>query len=153
MANSCTNRPLDEIIAEFKGVKDGLLPALHAIDAEYRAIPEEALVKLSQALSIPISQVYGVASFYAKFAVGQRGKNIIRFCESAPCHIAGAADLIAAIEKYLGIKIGETTADGKFTLEYTECVGMCQSAPVFTINEQPYINVTIKEIPEILSRF
>ncbi len=153
MTNNYTNRPIDQIIAEFKDVKGGLLPALHAIDDEYRAIPQEALVKLSQVLNIPVAQVYGVATFYAKFAVGQRGRNIIRFCESAPCHIAGAAKLIADMEDQLGIKVGETTLDGKFTLEFCQCVGMCQSAPVFTINQQPYYNVLTDEIPEILARF
>jgi len=150
---SPAKRSVDEIIARFQGVKGGLLPALHGIDAEYRAIPEQALVKLAQAFDIPVSQVYGAATFYAKFAVGKRGRNIIRFCESAPCHIAGAAELIAAMEKHLGVKIGETTGDGKFTLELTQCVGACHSAPVFTINEQPYFDVTADMIPDILARF
>ena len=153
MVDSYTKESIDQIIAEFKDVKSGLLPALHAIDEKYKVIPEEALVKLSQGLNIPVSQIYGVATFYAKFAVDQRGKNVIRFCESAPCHIAGAAELVAAFEKQLGIKAGETTLDGKFTLEFCQCIGMCQDAPVFTINQQPYFNVSIEEIPEILARF
>jgi NADH-quinone oxidoreductase subunit E len=149
------NLPDETIIAPFKGVRGGLLPALQAIDAEYHTLPEETLIKLSETLNIPVAQVFGVATFYAKFTVDPRGRgqNIIRFCKSAPCHIAGAAKMIAALEQHLGIKTGETTPDGKFTLELTECIGRCQSAPVFTINEQPYFAADAAAIPEILAGF
>ena len=74
-------------------------------------------------------------------------------CESAPCHVAGADAVIAALEKELGIKMGETTADGKFALELTECVGQCQATPVITINSKPYENVSIDKIPAILAEY
>lgn len=147
------NEAIKGIIAKFQGINGGLIPALQSIDAEYRSIPEEAIVNLSQMLEIPVSKVFGVATFYAKFKIGQRGKNIIRFCQSAPCHISGAAEVIAALEKELGIKVGETTKDQKFTLEKTECVGWCNCGPIFTINEQPYFNITAEKIPEILAQF
>jgi NADH-quinone oxidoreductase subunit E len=147
------NKGIREIIARFQGVNGGLIPALQSIDAEYRAIPEEAIVDLSKMLEIPVSKVFGVATFYAKFRIGKRGKNIIRFCKSAPCHISGAAEVIAALEKELDIKVGETTEDRKFTLEMTECVGWCNCGPIFTINEQPYFNITAEKIPEILAQF
>lgn len=156
MCDCCSahnKKSIEEIVAQFKGVKGGLIPALHAIDAEYRAIPEEALVVISKELNIPVAEVFGVASFYAKFEVGERGANVIRICESAPCHIAGAADVVTALENALGIKAGETTADGKFTLELTECVGMCNGAPVVTINERPFVDITAAKIPEILAQF
>jgi len=74
-------------------------------------------------------------------------------CESAPCHVAGADEVIKAIEKYLGIKTGETTADGKYTLELTECIGQCQATPVITVNSEPIFNVSPEKIPEILSAY
>lgn len=156
MCNCCSahnKKSIDEIIAQFKDQKGGLIPALHAIDAEYRAIPETALVKLSKAFNVPVSNVFGVATFYAKFKIGERGANVVRICKSAPCHIAGAAEVVAALEKELGIKAGETTADGHFTLELTECVGMCNGAPVITINERPFFEITAAKIPEILAQF
>ena len=155
MCNCCSahqKKSIDEIIAQFKETEGGLIPALHAIDAEYRAIPEKALVKLAKAFNIPVAKVYGVATFYAKFKIGERGANVIRICKSAPCHIAGAAEVVTALEQHLGIKAGETTADGKFTLELTECVGMCNGAPVITINEKPYFEVTAAKISEILAQ-
>ena len=82
-----------------------------------------------------------MASFYSYSPPG-RGQNIIRICESAPCHVAGANEVIAALEQELGIRVGETTSDGKFALEVAECVGQCQDTPVITVNGQPFGNVS-----------
>ncbi len=144
---------LDAIISQYRDVEGGLIEALHAIDNEYRCIPESALSKLAEAFDVPVAKVYGVATFYAKFKVGERGSNLIRVCESAPCHNAGAALVLAAIESNLGIKAGETTADGRFTLELTECVGCCNESPTITINEVPYTKLTPEKVPELLSKF
>jgi NADH-quinone oxidoreductase subunit E len=85
--------------------------------------------------------------------VGPRGKYIIRICESAPCHVAGADKVVAALENELGIKMGDTTADGRFTLEFTECVGQCQATPVITINSKPYSDVNAQDIGSILNEY
>jgi NADH-quinone oxidoreductase subunit E len=85
--------------------------------------------------------------------VGKRGKNVIRICESAPCHVAGAAEVIAALEKELGIKMGETTLDGKFTLELCECVGQCQATPVITVNSKPYGDMTPEKVSGVLAEY
>ena len=83
----------------------------------------------------------------------KRGKYILRICESAPCHVAGADEVLKAMENYLGIKVGETTEDGLFTLELCECIGQCQATPVITVNSEPIFNVTPEKIPEILSAY
>ena len=83
----------------------------------------------------------------------KRGKYIIRICESAPCHVAGADEVLKTLEAHLGIKVGETTSDGKFTLELTECVGQCQATPVVTINSEPIFGVKPEMVPEILAKF
>jgi NADH-quinone oxidoreductase subunit E len=85
------------------------------------------------------------------FSVKPRGKNVIRICESAPCHVAGAAEVVAALEKELGISMGGSTADGLFTLEFTECVGQCQGTPVITINGKPFVDVSPAKISGILA--
>lgn len=133
-------------------VSGGLIEAYHAIQREYNYIPEEAITEAARVFSIPVAEAYGVATFYSYFKIGKRGRYVIRLCESSPCHIAGAAEVVAALEKELGIKMGETTPDGKFTLEFTECVGQCQSTPVITINSQPVRDVTADKIPGILSQ-
>lgn len=140
-----------DIIADCKDKKGGIIEAYHALQKEFNYIPPEALEEAARIFGVPASQAYGVATFYSYLSVGKRGKYIIRMCESAPCHVAGADEVIKAIQNYLGIKVGETTADGKFTIELTECVGQCQATPVITINSQPIFNVTPQKVPEILA--
>ncbi|NPV26931.1 MAG: NADH-quinone oxidoreductase subunit NuoE [Firmicutes bacterium] len=144
---------ISAIIANYKEVPGGLIEAFHAIQKEYSYIPEEALKEAAKAFNLPLSKVYGVATFYSYLSVKNRGKNIIRVCASAPCHIKGAAEVVAAVEKELGIKLGETTADGKFALEATECVGACQMTPVITINGKPFGDLTPEKVPAVLAQF
>lgn len=142
-----------EIIMPYKDREGGLIEALHALNREFNYIPEEALKEAARIFKIPESKAYGVATFYAHFSVKKRGTYIIRMCESAPCHVAGADRVLKALEDYLGIKAGETTPDGKFTLELCECIGQCQATPVITINEDIEFNVSPEKIPEILKKY
>lgn len=142
-----------EIISAYKDVPGGIIEAYHAVQREYSYIPEDAVVFAAQVFDMPKAKAYGVATFYSYLKVGPRGKNVIRICESAPCHIAGADKVVAALEKELGIKMGETTADGKFTLEFTECVGQCQATPVITINSKPYGDVSADKVAAILAEY
>lgn len=141
-----------EIIAGYKDMPGGIIEAYHAIQKVYNYIPEEAVAEAAQAFDMPKADAWGVATFYSYFQVGERGRYVIRICESAPCHIAGAEQVVAALEKQLGIKMGETTADGKFTLEFAECVGQCQATPVITINCKPYGDVTPDKVGDILAQ-
>lgn len=142
-----------EIISAYQNLPGGIIEAYHAIQKEYSYIPEDAIAAAAEAFDMPKAKAYGVATFYSYLKVGKRGKNVIRICESAPCHVAGAAQVVAALEEELGIKMGETTADGKFTLEFTECVGQCQATPVITINSKPYGDVTADKLPGILAEY
>ncbi|MGI6712094.1 MAG: NAD(P)H-dependent oxidoreductase subunit E [Bacillota bacterium] len=142
-----------DIIIGLKDVPGGLIEAYHAIQREYNYIPEEAVEEAAKVFGVPFSKAYGVATFYSYFKVGKRGKNIIRICESAPCHIAGAAEVISALERKLGIKMGETTSDGKFTLELAECVGQCQETPVITVNGKPFTGMTPEKVSEVLALY
>ncbi len=138
------------IIGSCKDKPGGIIEAYHALQREYNYIPEDAIGVAAQTFGLSPAQAYGVATFYSYFKIGPRGRYIIRICESAPCHVAGAAEVVAALESELGIKMGETTADGKFTLEFAECVGQCQSTPVITINSTPHLGVSAQGIPGIL---
>jgi len=142
-----------DIIAGCKETKGGIIEAYHALQSEFNYISREALVEVAHAFGISEAQAYGVATFYSYLSVEKRGKYIIRMCESAPCHVAGADELLKAIESLLGIKVGETTPDGKFTLELTECVGQCQATPVITVNSEPVFNVTAKILPQVLAAY
>lgn len=142
-----------KIIASFAGVPGGMIEAFHAIQDEYAYLPEEAIIEAAKVFAVPTADAYGVATFYSLFSVKARGKNIIRICESAPCHIAGAAEVVAALESELSISMGNSTADGRFALEFTECVGQCQATPVITINSKPYLDVTPAKVANILAEF
>lgn len=142
-----------EIISAYKDLPGGIIEAYHAIQKQYSYIPEEAVVAAAQAFGKSKAEAWGVATFYSYLKVGKRGKNVIRICESAPCHVAGADKVVTALEKELGIKMGETTPDSKFTLEFTECVGQCQATPVITINSKPYGDVTAEKVAGILAAY
>ena len=142
-----------DIIDDCKSTKGGIIEAFHALQKEFNYIPQEALTEAARVFGLSEAQAYGVATFYSYLSVEQRGKYIIRMCESAPCHVAGADEVIKAMEDYLGIKVGETTADGKFTLELCECIGQCQATPVISVNSKPIFNVTAQQIPEILGQY
>lgn len=139
-----------EIISRYKDLPGGIIQAYHAIQKEINYLPEEVINTAADVFNVPVKDAYGVATFYSYFSIKPRGKYVIRICESAPCHIAGAGEVIAALETTLGIKVGETTKDGKFTLELAECVGQCQETPVITINGEPYGGMTAEKIPGVL---
>lgn len=142
-----------EVIAKYAQIPGGIIEAYHAMEKEMSYLPEEAIVEAASVFNIPVAEAYGVATFYSMFSVEARGKNVIRLCESAPCHVAGAAEVVAALERELGIKMGQTTDDGCFALEFTECVGQCQATPVITINSKPYLDVTPAQIPAIIAEY
>jgi NADH-quinone oxidoreductase subunit E len=142
-----------EIIAKYADIPGGMIEAFHAIQEEYSYLPEEAIIEAASVFSVPTAEAYGVATFYSYFSVKARGKNVIRICESAPCHIAGAAEVVAALERELGISMGNSTADGRFALEFAECVGQCQATPVITINCKPYFDVTPAKVADILAEY
>lgn len=142
-----------KIIDSYKDLPGGLIEAFHAIQKQYSYLPEDAILETAKVFNVPAVEAYGVASFYSMFSTEPRGKNVIRICESAPCHISGAAEVLAELERILGIKAGESTADGLFTLELTECVGQCQATPVITINAKAYLDVNSAKIANIIEEY
>jgi NADH-quinone oxidoreductase subunit E len=141
----------ESLLSGLEGIPGGVIQAFHAIQKEEGYLTEEALLTAAKVFGIPVKEAYEVATFYSYFSTKPRGKNIIRVCESAPCHVAGINEVVAALERELEIKMGETTPDGKFTLETTECVGQCQGTPVITVNGKPHVNVSASSIKSILN--
>ena len=105
-------------------------------------IPREVAIVISRVTGIPEAQLYSFISFYAMISPHPRGKYVIRMCESAPCHVTGAVAVMESITKTLGIEPGETSEDGRFTLEYCQCLGVCESSPAVLINDTVYKNLT-----------
>ncbi|MGM0369892.1 MAG: NADH-quinone oxidoreductase subunit NuoE [Bacillota bacterium] len=115
-----------------------LLERLHEIQDTYGYIAESEIDKLAQQLDLPRSKIYGTIRFYSMFYTEPTGKYMIRICDSLSCHLNQSADIVKAVENYLGITAGETTADQKFTLEVVECLGHCGAGPVMMVNDQVY---------------
>jgi len=145
---------IKEIIHKYGNKRENLLQILHDIQNQslQNYISEENIKTLSEKMKIPVSDIKGTASFYTMYSFVPRGKYIIRVCESPPCYLLGAQTVFKAIETKLGIKEGETTKDGLFTLEGTSCLGICGVAPAMMINDEAYGNLNEKKINEILEQ-
>ena len=132
-------RALDDLIEErFAGDKENLIMILQAINNEYNFLPRPALHYVSTKLDVPLSQIYGIATFYSMFSLEPRGKNIITICLGTACHVRGGERIKERLESQLGIPAGDTTEDMRFTLETVRCIGCCSLGPVVTINEKVY---------------
>ncbi|THB71425.1 MAG: NADH-quinone oxidoreductase subunit NuoE [Desulfobulbaceae bacterium] len=127
---------LQEILAPYKGKSDALIPVLQEVQAELGYLPEEAMMAIAKTTGVPESHVYGVATFYAQFYFTRRGKNQTKVCTGTACHVKGAARVIEAFERELGIDCGCTSEDFEHTLETVACVGSCALAPVVVVNEE-----------------
>lgn len=125
-----------EIVSTVKG-KDGvLIQVFEDLQEEFGYLPGEALEVVSKELGISLAEVYGVASFYARFYFSPRGKNIVRVCTGTACHVRGAGRILTKLEDGLELKSGETSPDLKYTLETVSCVGCCALAPVVVVNDK-----------------
>jgi len=143
-----------EIVKKYGNNRENLLQILHDVQNQsiQNYISEENISLLSKEMNIPVSDIKGTASFYTMFSFIPRGKYVIRVCESPPCHLLGAQTIFKAIETKLGIKEGETTKDGLFTLEGTSCLGICGVAPAIMINKEAYGNLDEEKIGKILGQ-
>jgi NADH:ubiquinone oxidoreductase subunit E len=132
------------------GKRERLLGLLEARQRKSGYISEETIDELAGTLGVPVSEVYGIATFYAFLSTKPQGTHVIRICKSLPCHIKDAPMIIESVEKAIGIRPGETTPDGKFSFELTNCIGACDQAPAMLINDKVYGNLTSGKISEIL---
>ena len=133
--------------------REELIPVLSEINKKLGYIPTHAMVAVSKAMQLPIGEVYAVASFYKMLRIQPRGKNLVLFCESAPCHVMGGRALYEKLVTELGINPGETSADGKWTLLTTSCIGACSDGPVIVINDKIYGDFGLDELPGILAEY
>jgi len=127
-----------------------LLVQLKKAQSEFGCVPEKFLTKLARSLNISISEAYGVATFYSFLSTRALGRNVIRVCKSLPCYLKHSRMIIQCVEDELGIKPGETTPDGRFSLELTNCIGACDKAPAILINHDIHTSLTTKKLPQIL---
>ena len=144
---------LRKVIAEHKGQPGATMPVLQAAQEIFGYLPEEVQIIVAEGLEIPLSEVYGVASFYAQFTLNPKGKYQISVCLGTACYVKGAAAILNAVEQKLGIVPGSITADGKFSLDACRCVGACGLAPVMMINNDVYGRLTPDQVGPILDMY
>lgn len=142
-----------EIVEKHGRERDNLLPILIDINSKYGYVSNDAMVELSNLTNIPIGEIHGVVSFYSFLSIKKRGKYIIRLCKTISCDMAGKDKIERVLEKELGIKFGETSSNGKFTLEHTNCIGMCDNPPAMLINEDVYGGLTPEMVVEIIDTY
>jgi len=131
-----------EAVKKYGANRESLMPILQYMHKKEHYISKEVMQEIATALDISSADVYGTASFYSFLDLKERGKNIIRICKTISCDLKGKDDIIAAIEDKLKIKLGETTADKKFTFLPTNCLGWCHKAPAMLINDKAYTELT-----------
>lgn len=141
-----------QIIKKHKSDKSSMIAVLQDIQEAFNYLPKEALKTASRMMKVPMSRVYEAATFYTAFSLKPRGKHIVKVCKGTACHVRGAAILQDRFETTLGIKPGETTKDGKFSLETVNCVGACALGPVVVINTDYHGQVTISKVDKIIKK-
>ncbi|RLB76664.1 MAG: NADH-quinone oxidoreductase subunit NuoE [Deltaproteobacteria bacterium] len=144
---------LKEIIKDYEGKRQALLPCLHYIQKKHGYINEKVMSFLAKELGIPRVDIYGVVSFYSMFSLQPQGKYVIRVCASLSCYLKGSNNILNTLKEVLGIDAGETTPDGKFTIEEVSCLGLCDKAPAMMINNKDYINLTSDKVKNIIESY
>ncbi len=142
---------LSKVVENALQSKDALLPCLRLVQKHQNYISDEAVSYLARKLSLSRAYIYGVASFYGMLSREKQGENIIRVCNSLSCNISGSETLLQLLERELGIKAGETTPDGKITLEKVACLGLCDKAPVMLVNDKIYGALDEAKAKEIIN--
>jgi NADH-quinone oxidoreductase subunit E len=144
--------PTEEILGRYPGEPRVLISVLQDLQLHYRYLPREALERVSDALRVPLANIYGVATFYKAFSLTPKGEKELRVCTGTACHIRGAPLILSELTKRLGINPGQTTEDLAFSLEAVNCVGACALAPVVLVNEVAHGNVSVTGVRRLIRK-
>ena len=144
---------LQTFIDEHKDMDGPLMPVMQYAQDVFGYLPMDVQQFISEGLDLPMTKVYGVATFYSQFVLEKQGENIVSLCLGTACYVKGAQQVLDKLEDALGIKEGETTKDSKFTLLGTRCLGCCGLAPVMMIGDDVYGQLTPDQIPGILAKY
>ncbi len=144
---------VDEIIEKWENRKDFLIEILQDIQDEYRYLPMDVLIKVSDILEVPLNHIYEVATFYKTFSLEPKGKYCVNVCLGTACHVQGAMLLLGAFERELGLKMGETDTNKQFTLDSVRCIGCCGLAPVVTVNNDVHGKLAPDKVPQVVEQY
>ena len=141
------------VVKRHGATRDELIPILTDLNSELGYLSPEVMVEVGRLIGAPRSQLFGVATFYQMLSTKPHGRHVVQFCESAPCHVVGGRQVWQALQDGLKLKSGETSADGKWTLITTSCIGVCAVGPVIVIDEDVHGNVEPGQVADILARY
>ena len=144
---------MKELLINYSQDKSNLIQILNEVQEKYGYIPKQSQIEISNYLSIPMAEIYGVITFYSRFTLEPKGKYNISVCLGTACFVKGSQALLDRLKERLKIDEGQTTPDGKFSIDATRCVGACGLAPVFTINNEVYGKATVKKLDEVLDEY
>jgi len=144
---------LDELCEKYQPIKDNLIQMLNEVQEHYGYIPMKAQKTLSEFLKVSMAEIYGVITFYSRFTLKPKGKYNVAICLGTACFVKGSEKLLDTAKEALKIKEGETTEDGKFSLEATRCIGACGLAPVFTVNDEVYGKATPELMKKVIEEY
>lgn len=142
-----------EIGNKYKGIEGGIMGALHEVQDEYGFISETNQKYLSDMLDVPLSEIYGVITFYSRFSLQPKGKYNVQVCMGTACYVKGSEKVMNKLKELLGIGVDEVTADGIFSIESVRCIGACALAPAAVVNEDVYGKVDENMIEEIITKY
>jgi len=144
---------VQQVIAKYKDTDGALIPVLHEVQEIIGYLPLEVQKVISEGIGVPVSEIYGVVTFYTQFSINPKGKYKIGVCLGTACYVKGSGDILEKIKQIIGIDVGECTEDGKFSLEATRCIGACGLAPVFTVNDDVYGRLVVDDVEGILAKY
>lgn len=142
-----------KLAAPYKGRPDRLNKVATEVKQIVPVLSYDVANVIAREMGLTVTDVYNFITFYSMLSTKPHGKYTIRMCKSAPCHVSGAAEVVRAIEDQLGVKVGETTDDGRFTIEYCPCLGLCDIAPAIMINKKVYGNLTAEAARNIIKTY
>ena len=151
--NCQKDEELEKILEKYKQDKDNLIQILNEVQEHYGYVPTAAQMRVANYLNISLAEVYGVVTFYSRFTLKPKGKYNIAVCLGTACYVKGSEKILDRVKERLKIDVGETTPDGKFSIEETRCIGACGLAPVFTVNGEVYGKATVQILDKVLDEY
>ena len=148
-----TEKELKQILSKYTNDKSNLIQILNEVQEKFGYVPTIAQEEIAKYLGIEVAEVYGVVTFYSRFTLKPKGKYAISVCMGTACFVKGGEQILERVKQKLGIEEGETTEDGKFSIDATRCIGACGLAPVFTVNEEVYGKATPQKVDEVLKEY
>ncbi len=153
-SGSCKDEVMEQILKKYqKGDKTQLIQILNEVQEKYGYITQNSQKALSEFLDMPMAEIYGVITFYSRFTTEPKGKYNIAVCLGTACFVKGSEKILDRVKEKLGIDVGQTTPDGKFSIEATRCIGACGLAPVFTVNDEVHGKATIEMVDEVIEKY